>query len=724
MSEGELSRPEGRQRKRTPTVIQMEAVECGAAALSIILRYYGRFEPLEKLRVDCGVSRDGSKAGSVLKAARTYGMVAKGFKKDLKGLFSLRLPVIVFWEFNHFLVVEGYDQKKVYLSDPAVGPRTVSWEDFNRSYTGVALEIYPGDDFKPGGSPRSVWKGLVKRARGSVAGMSYVALASLLLVVPGIVAPAFLQVFIDHILGESLRTWTPYLLAAMLCTVVVQMSLTWLQQVFLARLGTSLTVGTSAGFFWHVLNLPAPFYNQRFAGDLANRVELNERVAGLLSGQLATAGFNLVMIAFYLPVMLMYDVSLTGVAVVLALVNGVALASVARSRKDINLRLSQEQGKFIGTTIDGLVNIETLKASGREGDFFTRWSGSQANLVNSTQQLGLISQLLSSVPSFISRAGGLVVLILGGMRVMDGQMTLGMLMAFKTLMSQFLGPVSSLVSLGSKLQEVESDIARLDDILDNPMEGVADTPGREPLEGKVELKNITFGYDPTAPPILENFNLSLEPGQRVALVGSTGSGKSTIGRLICGLFKPWSGEILFDGRPLDSIHPEVMATSMGKVDQAILLFEGTLRENLTLWDPLVPLESLNRAVNDAGISQVVSRRGGMDGKVEEGGKNFSGGERQRLEIARALALDPSILILDEATSALDPLVEKQVDDRLRTRGCTCIIVAHRLSTIRDADEIVVLEKGRVVERGTHVDLVEKKGSYWRLVSAEMEGKGS
>ena len=434
MSEGELSRPEGRQRKRTPTVIQMEAVECGAAALSIILRYYGRFEPLEKLRVDCGVSRDGSKAGSVLKAARTYGMVAKGFKKDLKGLFSLRLPVIVFWEFNHFLVVEGYDQKKVYLSDPAVGPRTVSWEDFNRSYTGVALEIYPGDDFKPGGSPRSVWKGLVKRARGSVAGMSYVALASLLLVVPGIVAPAFLQVFIDHILGESLRTWTPYLLAAMLCTVVVQMSLTWLQQVFLARLGTSLTVGTSAGFFWHVLNLPAPFYNQRFAGDLANRVELNERVAGLLSGQLATAGFNLVMIAFYLPVMLMYDVSLTGVAVVLALVNGVALASVARSRKDINLRLSQEQGKFIGTTIDGLVNIETLKASGREGDFFTRWSGSQANLVNSTQQLGLISQLLSSVPSFISRAGGLVVLILGGMRVMDGQMTLGMLMAFKTLM--------------------------------------------------------------------------------------------------------------------------------------------------------------------------------------------------------------------------------------------------------------------------------------------------
>ena len=430
------------------------------------------------------------------------------------------------------------------------------------------------------------------------------------------------------------------------------------------------------------------------------------------------------MIAFYLPVMLMYDVSLTGVAVVLALVNGVALASVARSRKDINLRLSQEQGKFIGTTIDGLVNIETLKASGREGDFFTRWSGSQANLVNSTQQLGLISQLLSSVPSFISRAGGLVVLILGGMRVMDGQMTLGMLMAFKTLMSQFLGPVSSLVSLGSKLQEVESDIARLDDILDNPMEGVADTPGREPLEGKVELKNITFGYDPTAPPILENFNLSLEPGQRVALVGSTGSGKSTIGRLICGLFKPWSGEILFDGRPLDSIHPEVMATSMGKVDQAILLFEGTLRENLTLWDPLVPLESLNRAVNDAGISQVVSRRGGMDGKVEEGGKNFSGGERQRLEIARALALDPSILILDEATSALDPLVEKQVDDRLRTRGCTCIIVAHRLSTIRDADEIVVLEKGRVVERGTHEDLVEKKGSYWRLVSAEMEGKGS
>ncbi len=723
MSEAQLVRPKGRQRKRTPTVIQMEAVECGAAALSIILGYYGRFEPLEKLRVECGVSRDGSKAGSVLKAARAYGLVAKGFKKDLEGLFSLRLPVIVFWEFNHFLVVEGYDQNKVYLSDPAMGPRAVDWEDFNRSFTGVALELYPGEDFHKGGAPRSVWKGLLNRARGFLPGMAYVALASLLLVVPGVVAPAFLQIFIDHILGDALRSWTPYLLAAMASTALFQIALTWLQQVFLARLGTGLTVGTSAGFFWHILNLPASFYNQRFAGDIANRVELNERVAGLLSGQLATAGFNLVMIAFYLPVMFMYDVSLTVVAIILALVNAAALTSVARSRKDINLRLSQEQGKFIGTTIDGLVNIETLKASGREGDFFTRWSGSQAKLVNATQELGFISQLLSSVPSFISQAGGLLVLILGGMRVMDGQMTLGMLMAFRTLMSQFLGPVSSLVSLGSKLQEVESDIARLDDILNNPMEQSPEDPCRDALEGKVELKNVTFGYDPTAPPILDNFNLSLEPGQRVALVGSTGSGKSTIGRLISGLYKPWSGEILFDGRPRDSIHPEVLAASMGQVDQSILLFEGTLRDNLTLWDPRVPLCALNRAVEDAGIAQMVSRRGGMEGRVDEGGKNFSGGERQRLEIARALALDPSILILDEATSALDPLVEKLIDDRLRARGCTCIIVAHRLSTIRDADEIVVLDRGRVVERGTHEALVESRGAYWRLVSAEMEGKG-
>jgi ATP-binding cassette subfamily C protein len=717
-------RPKGRLRRRTPTVIQMEAVECGAAALAIILGYYGRFEPLEKLRVECGVSRDGSKAGSVLKAARAYGMNAKGFKKDLQGLFALTLPVVVFWEFNHFLVVEGYDQHKVFLNDPANGPRSVSWEDFNRSFTGVVLEITPGEGFRRGGSPRSVWRGLRRRARGSFAGMSYVALASLMLVVPGVIAPSFLQIFVDKVLGAALHSWVPYLLAAMVTTVFVQMGLTWLQQVFLARLGTSLTVATSAGFFWHILNLPMDFYNQRFAGDISNRVEINDRVSQLLSGQLATSGFNLVMIAFYIPVMLMYDVSLTVVAIVLATINVVALTAVSRSRKDINLRLAQEQGKFIGITIDGLVNIETLKASGREGDFFTRWSGSQAKLVNATQELGLISQLLSALPSFISQAGGLLVLIIGGLRVMDGHMTLGMLMAFRTLMSQFLGPVSSLVSLGSKLQEVESDIARLDDILDNPMEARATTTERTPLEGRVELKNITFGYDPTAPPLLDNFNLVLEPGQRVALVGSTGSGKSTIGRLICGLFQPWSGEVLFDGRPLPTIPPEVLAGSLSQVDQSILLFEGTLRDNLTLWNSAIPLEAMERAVQDAGIAELVAHRGGLEGRVDEGGKNFSGGERQRLEIARALTSDPRILILDEATSALDPLVEKQIDDRLRARGCTCVIVAHRLSTIRDCDEIVVLERGKVVERGSHEELVASKGAYFRLVSVEMEGARS
>lgn len=718
----DLAPPKGRLRRRTPTVIQMEAVECGAAALAIILGYYGRFEPLEKLRVECGVSRDGSKAGSVLKAARTYGMTAKGFKKDLPGLFALQLPVIVFWEFNHFLVVEGYDPQKVYLNDPAMGPRTVSWADFNRSFTGIVLEIAPGEGFQPGGAPRSVWKGLVRRARGSLEGMSYVALASLMLVVPGVVAPSFLQIFVDRVLGYGLRQWVPYLLAAMATTVLVQMSLTWLQQVFLARLGTSLTLSSSSGFFWHVLNLPLTFYNQRFAGDISNRVDLNDRVSQLLSGQLATSGFNLVMIAFYIPVMLMYDVHLTMLAIALAVVNVTALSAVSRARKDINLRLAQEQGKFVGITIDGLVNIETLKASGREGDFFTRWSGSQAKLVNATQDLGLISQLLSALPPFISQIGGLVVLILGGLKVMNGQMTLGMLMAFRTLMSQFLGPVSSLVSLGSRLQEVESDIARLDDVLDNPAEQATANEDKTPLEGRVELRDVTFGYDPTAPPLLDKFSLTLEPGQRVALVGSTGSGKSTIGRLICGLFQPWSGEILFDGRPLPSIPPDVLAASLSQVDQTILLFEGTLRDNLTLWNYRVPLEAIDRAVQDAGIAETVARRGGLEGRVQEGGRNFSGGERQRLEIARALTPDPSILILDEATSALDPLVEKLIDDRLRARGCTCVIVAHRLSTIRDCDEIIVLERGRVVERGTHEELIDRQGAYFRLVSTEMEGK--
>ena len=718
------TRPTGSKRVRTPTVIQMEAVECGAASLSIILSYYKRFEPLEKLRVECGVSRDGSKASSLLKAARRMGLNAKGYHKDVAGVFQLKLPLVVFWEFNHFLVVEGYDQKNVYLNDPAVGPRKVDWERFDASYTGVVLELTPGDNFQKGGRPRSVRAGLYKRARGSARGLAYVAAASLLLVVPGVIAPSFLQIFVDRVLGQALHSWVPLLLTAMTCTVTLQYGLTLLQQIFLARLGTGLTATGSSSFFWHTLNLPLSFFSQRFAGDLANRVELNDRVAQLVSGQLATSVFNLLMIAFYIPVMLMYNTQLTAIAIGLAAINVLALTLVGRSRKDLNLRLAQEQGRFIGTTIDGLVNIETLKASGREGDFFTRWSGSQAKVVNAQQELGFISQLLAALPPLIRQFGDLAVMILGGMEVMNGHMTLGSLMAFKALMSQFLGPVSGLVSLGSKLQEVESDIARLDDILNNPVEKFAAEKDMRPLEGRLELKNVTFGYDPTRPALLQDFSLVLAPGQRVALVGSTGSGKSTIGRLICGLFQPWSGEILMDGRALNNIDPDVLAGSMGQVDQTILLFEGSMRDNLSLWNPNLPLEALQRAVEDAGIEAVVARRGGMEALVEEGGQNFSGGERQRLEIARALAIDPSILILDEATSALDPLVEKKIDDRLRARGCTCVIVAHRLSTIRDCDEIIVLERGKVVERGTHEALVANQGPYWNLVGAEMAGKSA
>ncbi|MDD3483097.1 NHLP family bacteriocin export ABC transporter peptidase/permease/ATPase subunit [Azovibrio restrictus] len=711
-------------RKRTPTVLQMEAVECGAAALGILMGHYGKFVPLEVLRQACGVSRDGSKASNVVKAARSYGFEARGFRYEPAEVLALQQPVIVFWNFNHFLVLEGVSKAGVHLNDPASGPRTVSQEEFDEGFTGVTLVIAPGPDFQPGGEASSIFTGLRRRLPLGEPALLFLVLAGLFLVLPGLVLPVFSKIFIDDYLIGHLDSWIKPLLLGMGVTAILQGLLIWLQRYYLTRFHAKLAMATSSQFFWHVLRLPVIFYAQRSAGDISSRVAINNRVAELLTGELATTLLNVLVLLFYAALMFSYDLVLTLVGMAVAVLNVVFLRQVARQRKDVNMKLAADGGKLLGTSMNGLQMIETLKASGMESDFFAKWAGHHAKVVNGLQQMGSQGVLLMAVPPLLTALNGVLILSLGGLRVMDGALTMGTLVAFQSLMASFLQPVNQLVALGAGIQEMEGDMKRLDDVLEYAPDPQAD-PGQAPvaeaparLEGLVELRQVSFGYSPLEAPLVQDFNLVLRPGTRVALVGASGCGKSTLSRLVMGLYEPWSGAILFDGKPRKEWPRATLVNSLAMVSQEIALFEGSIRDNLCLWDDSIPEEQLVRAAQDACIHDaLVTRPGGYDAPVQEGGANFSGGQRQRLEIARALAVNPRVLVLDEATSALDPLTERLLDDNLRRRGCTCLIVAHRLSTIRDCDEIIVLDQGRVVQRGTHEEMRLAPGPYAALMQA-------
>lgn len=714
-------RREPPDRVATPTLLQMEAVECGAAALGIVLAWHGCHVPLEELRLRCGVSRDGSKASNVVRAAREYGLQAHGMRFEIEMLREHGFPMILFWNFNHFLVLEGLDEKRAWINDPATGPRIVGMDEFNRSFTGVALLFSPGPAFRKTGRPPSVLASLAPRLRGAGGGLAFVIAASLALVVPGLAVPVFSQVFIDSYLIGRLDGWVKPLLFGMAFTAVLRAALTWLQQTYLMRLESRLSLAASAQFFWHVLRLPVDFFNQRYAGDIAQRVGSNDSIARLLSGQLATNAVALVTLVFYAAVMLAYDPVLAAAGMSLTALNGLMLLLVARTRRDGFMRLQQDRGKLMSVLLSGIQTMETIKANGGEDDFFQRWAGWKARVNNTEQQLGLLRRALAVAPMLISAANVALVFGVGGLRVISGEMSIGMLVAFQSLLASFSQPVNQLTNLAGDLQQAQADLRRLDDVLAYPQEAapagaVAPPAGADRLQGALELRDLRFGYSRLEAPLLDGFSLKLEPGQRVALVGGSGSGKSTVAKLIMGIHQPWSGEILFDGQARAEIAPALLHASLAGVDQDICLFSGSVRDNLTLWDASLPEPDMVRAAHDAAIhGAIVSRHGGYDAEVSEADANFSGGQRQRLEIARALAGNPRILVLDEATSALDPATEQDIDRNLRRRGCTCVIVAHRLSTIRDCDEILVMESGRIVERGSHDALLRVGGAYARLL---------
>ena len=713
---------------RTPTILQLEAVECGAAALAMILAHHGRWVPLEQMRVDCGVTRDGSKAGGLLRAARAHGLVARGFKKEPGDLAELPLPAIVFVNFNHFVVLEGIREGRVYLNDPARGRRRIDAAEFDQAFTGVVLTFEKSPAFEPGGRAPSVRASLARYLEGFRGSIALAFFLGLVLVVPGVVMPWLLGRFVDDVLVSHISEAAPALLVGLAAAAIARTGMLWLQSRLLLRTFGRAARGAAGRFLSHAMALPMGFYSQRSAGEIAARVDLNERVAETISSDLAGLALGFVTAAFFLGLMLRLNVALSVVVVAGLALQLAAWRVLSQRTAEVSQELSVQGGKLSGVALGGLSNIETIKAGGQEAALFGKWIGLQVQFVNSTLNSQRMMVTLGQIPMLVEVASGLAVLGVGALLIMRGSFSIGDLVAFNVLLAGFSAPVHHLFGATQKLQGLRGDLARLDDVLNHAVQpGIEVAAGRMPadapplprLTGALEFRGVTFGYDRNAPPLIADLSLSVRPGGRVALVGASGSGKSTLARLAAGLYEPWSGEILFDGVPRASHEREHLARNVAYVDQDVVLFEGTVRDNLTLWDT-VPDEAVRRALADAAIEQeVAGRAGGLDAPLEEGARNLSGGQRQRLEIARALARDPAVLILDEATSALDPVSEATVEANVRRRGITCLVVAHRLSTVRDADEIIVLDGGQVAERGTHESLAAIPGGrYAALVASE------
>lgn len=710
---------------KVPMVMQMEALECGAASLTMILAYYGKWIPLEQVRADCGVSRDGSNAKNVLKAARSYGLIAKGYRYEPSELKKNgKFPCIIHWNFNHFLVLCGFRGKKAVLNDPAKGTYSVSMETFDKSFTGICLMFEPGESFVPGGKPKSVIEFAKKRLKGAGAAVAFVIVTTIISSLIGIINPAFSRIFLDRLLtGQNPEWFWPFIIALSALSAI-QIVVAIIQEGWSSRINGRLTVTGSASFLWKVLRMPMEFFSQRMAGDIQQRQSSNASIASSLVNTFAPLVLDAFMMVFYLVVMIRYSWILTLIGIASILLNLLISNLISKKRINITRVQMRDAGKLAGATVAGVEMIETIKASGAENGYFEKWAGYQASVNTQKVKFARLNQYLGLLPSLVSTITGTVVLILGVYLTMQGQFTVGMIMAFQGFLSSFTAPATTLISAGQTLQEMRTEMERVEDVMQYPTdvefaEESDDDTEYDKLSGLVEMKNVTFGYSRLAEPLIENFNLTLKPGSRVAFVGSSGCGKSTLSKLISGLYQPWSGEILFDGKPMKDINRSVFTGSLAVVDQDIILFEDTIANNIKMWDSSIEDFEMIMAARDAKLHEdIMQRDGGYNYKITEGGKDFSGGQRQRMEIARVLAQDPTIIILDEATSALDAKTEYEVVNAIKNRGITCIVVAHRLSTIRDCDEIIVMDHGKVVERGTHDELYAKGGVYTQLVASD------
>lgn len=709
---------------KVPVVMQMEALECGAASLSMVMAYYGKWVPLEQMRVECGISRDGSNAKSILTAARKNKMMAKAYRYEMDMVREIPVPAILHWNFNHFVVLCGFTKKGAVLNDPARGRVTVSMKEFDAAFTGVVLTFEPGEGFETGGKRRSIFSFARKRLEGTSGPFAFVVVTGVLAAAVEIVKPLLSKVFMDSILSKNNPEWLPMFMMLMGTVLAFCLVVTYLNSVYMRKIEGKFAIVSNSQFMWHVLRLPMNFFAQRYAGDLANRQALNQSITNSLIGELAPVGLNMMMLVLYLGIMLQYSVALTVVGIVTVFINLYAARIISEKVMNMSRVVMREQGKVTSTTTSGIEMIETIKSSGAENGFFERWSGYLARESSESNRLLKTSIYMNTIPQFLVALANLSVVIIGGVLIVRGNFTVGMLLAFQGLISSFMNPALTLTNVGTTIQQMKASMERIEDVLEYEPDVKYDDEEEilleeaQKLSGDICLKHVTFGYSKMAPPLIEDFNITIKPGSKVAFVGGSGCGKSTLTKLISGLYPAWNGSIEFDGKPISEINHMIFTSSLAVVDQDIVLFEDTIANNIKMWDSSIEDFEMILAAKDASMHEEIILRDGYQCRLTEGGKNFSGGQRQRLEIARVLAQDPTIVILDEATSALDAKTEFQVINAIKDRGITCIIVAHRLSTIRDCDEIVVLDNGKVAERGTHETLMALNGKYAELITTE------
>lgn len=707
--------------KKTPTVFQMEATECGAASLSMIFAYFGKHLPLEQMRIETGVSRDGCNAGNMMRAAKKYGLECHGYRKELNSLLEIETPCIIHWNFNHFVVFEGIKNGHAYLNDPAVGRRKLTIEELDDGFTGVVLTFKTTDKFEKQKKQNNIFGFVNDRLHGQYNVLVKLFFIGLLLVFPGLILPVASQILLDDVIVGGNTDWFSTVIWCIVLLIAMQAGLTYYRGIILQKLQNKMVLLSLHKFVSHMFRLPIGFFDQRYTGDLAGRVDNNNNVNVFLSGELAETVLNIFVAAFYLILLIIYSPTLTLIGIVSIVINIIIVKISSEYLSNASMKMQQDSGKLSGAVCAGINITSTLKASGTENDYVGRLLGYYAKTAGLEQKLSKFQQILNVIPQIASLISSVLVLMLGGLYVIDGIMTIGMLVAFDSLLSSFTAPVNSLVGFVQEIQTLKADLNRVDDIVSYGEDTKFETTTKlkqfkSKLSGHIELKDIAFGYSKLEAPLIENFNFTLTPGSSIAFVGPSGCGKSTVSKIVSGLYTQWDGKIKFDGVTLNEIPKEVINASISTVSQSITLFSGTIRDNITMWNNSILESDIIRAAKDACIHDVITQKpGAYEFNLTEGATNLSGGQRQRLEIARALVTNPSILIMDEATSALDPIVEKKILDNIKRRGCTCIIVAHRLSAIRDCDQIIVMKRGKIIQHGTHDELANVEGTYQTLI---------